>query len=63
LLDYAVWEKDVSVKRIFAVLPYTPVSDLIKSFILKLKKTVALEFEVLFYNKQENSFKRFDEFL
>jgi hypothetical protein len=51
LLDYATWEKEVRVKTIYAILPFSPLSSNIKDFIRRLKCNIRLELQVLFYNK------------
>ncbi len=56
LLDYATWEKGVTVKNIYAVLPYSPLSDNIKDFIQRLKKNIHLNLDVLFYDKTTRTF-------
>lgn len=56
LLDYATWEKGVTVKNIYAVLPYSPLSDNIKDFIQRLKRNIHLNLEILFYDKTKKTF-------
>jgi uncharacterized protein YjaG (DUF416 family) len=56
LLDYATWEKGITVKNIYAVLPYFPISENIKYFIQRVKKNIRFKFKVLFYNKTTKIF-------
>ena len=56
LLDYATWEKKITVKNIYAVLPFTPLSENIKNYIMRLKKNIHLNLEILFYDKVTNTF-------
>lgn len=56
LLDYATWEKGVIVKNIYAILPYAPISDNLRDFISRLKKSVSLNLEILFFDKTNKTF-------
>jgi hypothetical protein len=56
LLDYATWEKNITINKITAVLLYLPLSDNIKRFIQRLAGNLNIQFEVLFYDKASNSF-------
>lgn len=60
LLDYATWEKSVTVKKINAVIPFSPVSSHIKQFIGRLKKNIHLRFEILLFDKDSNTFTSVD---
>ena len=56
LLDYANWEKKITVENIYAVLPYSPLSDNIKDYIRRLKNAIHLNLKILFYNKDTDTF-------
>lgn len=56
LLDYANWEKGVIVKNIYAVLPFSPLSESIKEFIKRLKESIHFNLEILFYEKATKTF-------
>ena len=56
LLDYATWEKGVTIKNIHAVLPYSPLSDKIKDFIQRIKSNININLEILFYDKTTKTF-------
>ncbi len=60
LLDYATWEKSVTVKKIHAVLPFSPLSSNIKHFIGRLKKNIHLRFEILLFDRDSNTFLSVD---
>jgi uncharacterized protein YjaG (DUF416 family) len=56
LLDYATWEKGITIKNIHAVLPYSPISDNIKDFIQRIKRNIRINLEVLLYDKATEFF-------
>lgn len=56
LLDYATWENHVTIKNIYAVLPYSILSDNIKEFILRLKENIHLNLQIIFYDRTKKTF-------
>lgn len=56
LLDYATWEKSISIKKIYAVLPYCSLSNDMIHYIDRLKKSITLDLNVLLYDKETKSF-------
>ncbi|MOA55622.1 hypothetical protein D3C78_1794490 [compost metagenome] len=56
LIDYSIWEKQIKVKKISAVLPYSQLSESAKQYIRRAKKVLNLDLEVLLYDKESNVF-------
>jgi|GEM_PF-4960839 len=60
LLDYATWETSVTINCIYAVLPYTPISEKIGAFIKRMRANISLDFKICLYNKEERTFTIID---
>lgn len=56
LIDYSTWENGINIKSIKAVLPETDLSQTMLEFIIRVKKRLKIDFKILMYNKERNSF-------
>jgi hypothetical protein len=56
LIDYSTWENSISVNKITAVLLQTNLSENLRKFILRVKRNLIINFDVMLYDRDKKVF-------